>query len=182
METLKYALRLVGVSLLIVVSAHLYGSYQQRSVRYGTDHPTLPMKAQIAQCDWRVWFEYGDDGSYAEALDEFTELTGIPWVEVEHDWEATVMVGIIEGQSTTLLGTAMRSPDLKWRTRIHINEWGLISKYDRSRVMLHEVLHIFGLYHSPQEESLMHEWYGDDKYLTDKDIANIKLLATTCPL
>jgi len=180
METLKYALRLVGISFVFVLCIQLYGAYQQRSIRYGNDHPTLPIKAQIALCDWRVWFEYGDDGSYASALDEFTQLTGIPWVEVENDWEATVMVGRIEGQSTTLFGTATRSPDLKWRTRIHINEWGLPNKIDRSQVMLHEVLHIFGLYHSPQQESLMHEWYGVDKYLTEKDIANIKLLATTC--
>lgn len=178
---IRSLLRIVAISLSFVLAFQLYGVYKQMKFEYGFDHPTLPIKAQPALCDIRVWFEHGNNPSYKAAFDKFTELTGIPWMEVEYDWDATILVSRIEGQNTTLLGSAHRSYGLEWRTRIYINEWGLPNKLDRAKVMLHEILHIFGLYHSPQDNSLMHEKYNPEKYLTDKDVANIKMLSTTCP-
>lgn len=144
-------------------------------------HPTLPFEAQIAECDWRVWFDGGSRPAYVAALNKFSEVSGIQWVEVKNDWEARVMVyTLTEKYNAHILGTAYRDPNLRWRSTIRLNADMLPEETDLARVTLHEVLHVFGLYHNKDERSLMHEYYSPAAYLTDEDIERIKMLAGTC--
>lgn len=142
-------------------------------------HPTLLFEAQTARCDWKVWFEGGKRPAYVAALNKFSEVSGIPWVEVRKESEASVIIYMLKDNKNKL-GMAYRDSNPRVPSTISMNIGMLPQEKDLTSVTLHEVLHVFGLYHSNDTLSLMHKYYNPNSYLTNEDLNRITMLAGTC--
>lgn len=168
---------LAGVLLFTIIGLKWYENVYEPPL---PKHPTLPIRAYPALCNWTVYFETGKHPMLVAALDEFSALSGLPWVETTEEWQATLVLRTAYMYDENTLGLAHRVESLQYEVHVSINEALLDDPVRGQRVTLHELIHAFGMFHSDDEKSLMHEVYGPDRHLTQDDLHKLGLLAGTC--